>query len=43
MDKGKLGVEIKFPIIADGTGEIAKKFGMIHPGKVVDSKFFSIS
>jgi peroxiredoxin (alkyl hydroperoxide reductase subunit C) len=31
--KEKLGVEIKFPIIADGTGEIAKKFGMIHPGK----------
>uniref|UniRef100_A0A7C1GKX6 Peroxiredoxin n=1 Tax=Thermofilum adornatum TaxID=1365176 RepID=A0A7C1GKX6_9CREN len=29
----KLGVEIKFPIIADDTGEIAKKYGMIHPGK----------
>ncbi|UNQ73936.1 peroxiredoxin [Infirmifilum sp. NZ] len=29
----KLGVEIKFPIIADDTGEIAKKLGMIHPGK----------
>lgn len=31
--KEKLGVEIKFPIIADDTGEIAKKLGMIHPGK----------
>jgi peroxiredoxin (alkyl hydroperoxide reductase subunit C) len=31
--KEKLGVEIKFPIIADDTGEIAKKYGMIHPGK----------
>ncbi len=31
--KEKLGVEIKFPIIADDLGEIAKKFGMIHPGK----------
>lgn len=29
----KLGVEIKFPIIADDAGEIARKFGMIHPGK----------
>ena len=28
----KLGLEIKFPIIAD-TGEIAKKYGMIRPGK----------
>ncbi len=31
--KEKLGVEIKFPIIADETGEVARKFGMIHPGK----------
>ena len=31
--KEKLGVEIKFPIIADDTGEIAKMYGMIHPGK----------
>ncbi len=31
--KEKLGVEIKFPIIADDTGEVARKFGMIHPGK----------
>ncbi|QOJ78658.1 peroxiredoxin [Infirmifilum lucidum] len=29
----KLGVEIKFPIIADDTGEVARKLGMIHPGK----------
>jgi peroxiredoxin (alkyl hydroperoxide reductase subunit C) len=28
----KLGVEIKFPIIADDTGKVAKKLGMIHPG-----------
>jgi len=31
--KEKLGVEIKFPIIADDMGEIAKMYGMIHPGK----------
>lgn len=31
--KEKLGVEIKFPIIADDSGEIAKKLGMIHPAK----------
>jgi len=28
----KLGVETEFPIIAD-TGEVAKKLGLIHPGK----------
>ncbi|MCX8188749.1 MAG: peroxiredoxin [Nitrososphaeria archaeon] len=28
----KLGVEIEFPIIAD-TGDVAKKLGLIHPGK----------
>ena len=28
----KLGVEIQFPIIADDTGKVAKKLGMIHPG-----------
>nr|WP_321502318.1 peroxiredoxin [uncultured Dethiosulfovibrio sp.] len=28
----KLGVEIQFPIIADD-GSVAKKLGMIHPGK----------
>lgn len=28
----KLGVEIKFPIIAD-TGAVANKLGLIHPGK----------
>lgn len=28
----KMGVEIKFPIIAD-TGEVADLLGMIHPGK----------
>ncbi|MGB9695440.1 MAG: peroxiredoxin [Caldisericaceae bacterium] len=31
--KEKLGVEIQFPIIADGTGKVAEAFGMIHPGK----------
>ncbi len=28
-----LDMEIKFPVIADDMGEIAKKLGMIHPGK----------
>ncbi len=31
--KENLGVEIKFPIIADDTGSIAKMLGMIHPAK----------
>ena len=31
--KEKLGVEIKFPIIADDLGNVAKLYGMIHPGK----------
>ncbi len=31
--KENLGVEIKFPIIADDTGRIAKMIGMIHPSK----------
>jgi len=31
--KEKLGVKIEFPIIADDTGNIAKLYGMIHPGK----------
>lgn len=30
--KEKMGVEIKFPIIAD-TGNVATRLGMIHPGK----------
>jgi peroxiredoxin 2/4 len=29
----KLNVEIKFPIIADDQGAVAKRMGMIHPGK----------
>lgn len=29
----KLDVDIKFPVIADDTGEISKKLGLIHPGK----------
>jgi len=29
----KLNVKIPFPIIADDTGNIAKKLGMLHPGK----------
>ncbi len=28
-----LDVEIKFPVIADDTGRVAKKLGLIHPGK----------
>ncbi len=31
--KEKLGTEIKFPVIADDQGKIAKMMGMIHPGK----------
>ena len=31
--KEKLGVEIPFPIIADDTGELARKLGMISPQK----------
>lgn len=31
--KEKLGVEIKFPIIADDLGEVSKKLGLIHPTK----------
>ncbi len=31
--KEKLNVEIKFPIIADDTGEVSKQLGLIHPGK----------
>ncbi len=29
----KLGIEIKFPVIADDQGKIARLMGMIHPGK----------
>jgi len=29
----KLNVKIPFPIIADANGDIAKKIGMVHPGK----------
>ncbi len=31
--KENLNVEIKFPIIADDTGEVSKRLGLIHPGK----------
>ena len=31
--KANLGVEIKFPIIADDQGKVAAALGMIHPGK----------
>jgi peroxiredoxin (alkyl hydroperoxide reductase subunit C) len=31
--KANLGVEIKFPIIADDQGKVATTLGMIHPGK----------
>ncbi|MEA2087964.1 MAG: peroxiredoxin [Candidatus Caldatribacteriota bacterium] len=30
--KEELDVEIQFPVIADDTGNVAKKLGMIHPG-----------
>ncbi|RLG22293.1 peroxiredoxin [Methanosarcinales archaeon] len=29
----KLGVEIEFPVIADDTGIVSKRLGLIHPGK----------
>ncbi len=28
-----MGVEIEFPIIADDTGKVAEKLGLVHPGK----------
>lgn len=31
--KEKLNVEIEFPVIADSTGDIARKYGMIHEKK----------
>ncbi len=31
--KEKLDVEIKFPVIADDTGLVANRLGIIHPGK----------
>ncbi|QTA38657.1 peroxiredoxin [Thermosipho ferrireducens] len=31
--KEKLGIEIKFPVIADDRGRIAEMLGMIHPAK----------
>lgn len=31
--KEKLGIEIKFPVIADDRGKVAELMGMIHPGK----------
>lgn len=31
--RDKLNVEIQFPIIADDTGRVASRLGMIHPGK----------
>ncbi len=31
--KDNLEIEIPFPVIADDTGAVAKKLGMIHPGK----------
>lgn len=33
----KLGVEIKFPIIADDLGKVAVKLGMIHPGNAANT------
>lgn len=31
--KDNLDVEIKFPVIADDTGKVAKRLGLIHPNK----------
>ncbi|NLC54095.1 MAG: peroxiredoxin [Firmicutes bacterium] len=31
--KEKLDTEISFPVVADDTGEVAKKLGLIHPGQ----------
>ncbi len=31
--KDNLNVEIEFPIIADDTGAVANKLGLVHPGK----------
>mgnify|MGYP006289607333 FL=1 len=31
--KDNLDVEIPFPIIADASGDVAQKIGMVHPGK----------
>ena len=31
--KEKMGVEVKFPVIADGMGSLAHRLGMVHPGK----------
>ncbi len=31
--KENLDVQIEFPVIADDTGRVAKKLGLIHPGK----------
>ncbi len=35
--KDNIGVEIKFPIIADSLGGVAKKLGMIHEAKGTDT------
>jgi peroxiredoxin (alkyl hydroperoxide reductase subunit C) len=35
--KQNLGVEIKFPIIADDSGRVASRLGMIHPGKATNT------
>ena len=32
--KEKLDTEISFPVVADDTGEVAKKLGLIHPGQI---------
>jgi peroxiredoxin (alkyl hydroperoxide reductase subunit C) len=35
--KQNIGVEIKFPIIADDLGRVAARLGMIHPGKATNT------
>jgi len=31
--KDNLNIEIPFPVIADGSGDVAMRLGMVHPGK----------
>ncbi|MCJ7445448.1 MAG: peroxiredoxin [Methanotrichaceae archaeon] len=35
--KHNLGVEIRFPIIADDSGKVAARMGMVHPGKATNT------
>ncbi len=35
--KDNLDIEIKFPVIADDTGQIAGRLGLVHPGKATNT------